>query len=286
MHMASEFTVYRTPRRSLADASHAKQLAGVVGFLSTVVGMLLALGIIHPLGGTQDALAAAAVNTTDAGSAKVSMKMDVSSPAHPGTITGQGAFDFRTGRGRVTYHYPPGAVPWAAGPLDVETVFDGDASYQYLPMLSPERPWIRSDTSASDLQTDLDVFLALFPDDPSQILGFLEGGGDVQEIGDEPLLGAKTTHYRASIDIEDLLEQVPVAQQEELRPAVERITRSGGATVPVDVWVDDSDLIRRMGLEGRLGGVPGTATMTVDLFDFGTAVDAELPPPNKVWAET
>ncbi len=63
----SEITIHRTPGQSLRSATRAKQLAGLIGFLSTVIGTLLALGIIHPLGGTENALAAAVGSTTDAG---------------------------------------------------------------------------------------------------------------------------------------------------------------------------------------------------------------------------
>jgi hypothetical protein len=272
--MASEATVRRTPSRQLPQVSHVKQLAGVVAFASTVVGTLLALGIIHPLGGTEDALAAAAGRTADAGSAKLTFT--VQGPVDGSTITvrGEGAYDFRTARGELTYHVPPEL----ASSSPSKAIVDGDTTYVYYPQLSA---WVASDTGApSDgSQTELDVFLELVPDDPTQILDFLEPGGDVEEVGGESLFGTETTHYRATVDVDALVDHAPAHVRETVRAAAE--TLEGADSLTVDVWVDDAGLMRRLDLEGQLGGV-GNVAMTVDLYDFGTDVDVKVPPPSKV----
>jgi hypothetical protein len=272
--MDSEVTVYRTPRSNLPGLSNLKPVAGIVGFISTVVGTLLALGVIHPLGGTEDALAAAAGKTADAGSAKLTFT--VRGPVNGSTFTvrGDGAYDFRTGRGKLTYHVPPEL----ASSSPSKAIVDGDTTYLYYPQLSA---WVASDTDApSDgSQTELDVFLELVPDDPTQILDFLGPGGDVDEVGAEPLFGAETTHYRATVDVEALVDHAPTHVQETVRAAAE--TLQGADSLTVDVWVDDAGLMRRLALEGQLGGV-GNVAMTVDLYDFGTEVDIKVPPPSKV----
>jgi outer membrane lipoprotein-sorting protein len=260
--------------------TNLKHVAGLVGFLSTVVGTLLALGIIQPLGGTENALAAAAGTTADAGSAKAAFVVQMPLGAETLTMTGDGAYDFRTGRGKVTYHLPPElASLWRSS--TVKTIFDGDTTYMYLPQLSAGRPWIRSETGglSAGSQSELDVFLELGPDDPSQILGFLELGGDVETIGEESLFGTETTHYRATVDVDDLVDHAPADVQEKVRAAAERL--QGEGTLSVEVWIDDADFVRRIALEGQLGDV-GEVTMTMDLYDFGTEVGAKVPPPSKV----
>jgi len=278
--MDSEVTVYRTTRSHPARVTPLKHAAGLVGFLSTLLGTLLALGIIHPLGGTEDALAAAAGTTADAGSAKATFEVQLPVGGETLTVRGDGAYDFRTGRGKVTYRFPPEYAN-ALGTSTVKTVFDGDTTYMYLPQLSPEQPWIRSDTGApSDgSQAELDVFLELGPDDPSQILGFLELGGDVEEVGAEPLFGVETTHYRATVDVDELVDHAPPDVQARARAAAEML--QGDDTLRVEVWIDEADFVRRLTLEGQLGGV-GDVSMTMDLYEFGTEVDARVPPPAKV----
>ena len=278
--MDSEVRVYRTTRSHPARVTHVKHVAGLVGFLSTVLGTLLALGIIHPLGGTEDALAAAAGTTADAGSAKATFEVQLPLAGETLTVRADGSYDFRTERGKVTYHLPP-EYAIALGTSTVKTVFDGDTTYMYLPQLSPERPWIRSDTAApSDgPQAELDVFLELGPDDPSQILGFLELGGDVEKVGEESLFGTETTHYRATVDVDELVDHAPPEVQQKVREAAEML--QGDDTLGVEVWIDEANFVRRLTLEGQLGGV-GDVSMTMDLYDFGTEVDAKVPAPSRV----
>lgn len=271
---ASEITLYRTPRRSLGAATHAKQLAGIVGFLSTVIGMLLALNIIHPLGGTEDALAAAAAKTADAGSAKLTVALQAPVNGMPLSLRGDGAYDFRTGRGKLTLHLPPEYAAWY-GTSTLKSIVDGDTTYMY----DPERQaWEILEDSAP--QSTMDVFTELVPDDPTQILQFLEPGGEVEKVGEESLFGTETTHYRATVDVEQLVDNAPANVQKAVRA-------SGmvheGATLPVDVWVDDAGLMRRLDLKGQLGDVDNVA-LRLDLYDFGTDVDVKVPPPSKVFA--
>jgi hypothetical protein len=270
---SSEITLYRTPRRSLGTATHAKQLAGLVGFLSTVVGTLLALGIIHPLGGTEDALAAAAANTADAGSAKMTVALQAPVHGTPLSLRGDGAYDFRTGRGKLTLHLPPEHAAWL-GRSTFKSIIDGDTTYMYDP---ERRAWEILEDSPP--QSTLDVFTELVPDDPTQILEFLAPGGEVEKVGEESLFGTETTHYRATVDVEQLVGNAPANVQKAVRA-------SGmvheGDTLPVDVWVDDAGLMRRLDLKGQLGDVDNVA-LRLDLYDFGTEVDIKVPPPSKVF---
>jgi hypothetical protein len=275
--MDSEVSVHRTPRSSLPRVSHLRHVAGLVGFVSTVVGTLLALGIIHPLGGTEDALAATAGTTTDAGSAKLTFT--VQGPVNGRTLTlrGEGAYDFRTGRGKLTTHLPPELASFF-GSSTVRTIIDGDTTYTYRPEWSA---WEVSDSGApSDgSQTELDVFVELVPDDPTQILDFLEPGADVEKVGEESSFGTETTHYRATVDVDALVDHAPAHVQETVRAAAGTLEEDNALTI--DVWVDDEGLMHRLALRGQLGGV-GNVAMTVDLYDFGTEVDVKVPPPSKV----
>ena len=290
--MDSQVTVYRAPTSNLPRLSSLKHVAGLVGFISTVVGLLLALGIIHPLGGTEDAFAAAERTTAEAGSAKVAFEFQVPAalvfeplselgfqvPSDGQTLTvkGDGAYDFRTGRGKLTSHYPPELARLVGSPTDT-AILDGDTTYTYRPDLSA---WEMSDDApVAGSQTKLDVFLELVPDDPSQIFEFLEAGGDVEKVGEESLLGPETTHYRATVDVHELVDHASADVQRSLGTAADGL--QDGATLSVDVWIDQDGLLRRFAAKGLLAGM-GDVTMRVDLYDFGTKVDVKVPPPSKV----
>ncbi|HEY8583518.1 MAG TPA: hypothetical protein VIL49_11245, partial [Capillimicrobium sp.] len=51
-------------------------------------------------------------------------------------------------------------------------------------------------------------------------------------------------------------------------------TNGGSAIVPVEVWVDDESLVRRM--RQSFGGEP-SGTMTMDLYDYGAEEDVQIP---------
>jgi hypothetical protein len=114
--------------------------------------------------------------------------------------------------------------------------------------------------------------------DPSQGLDYLRGATDIQEVGREDVRGVPTTHYKGVVELRRVADQFP-----ELQPSVERLIQQTGIDrVPVEVWVDDDNLVRRMrqSYEGAQVG-PGASmdmTSTVELYDFGTKVDVSPPP--------
>jgi hypothetical protein len=121
--------------------------------------------------------------------------------------------------------------------------------------------------------------------DPGPLLDMLGGVGDgVTDEGTEEVRGVETTHFAGSFTMRDALEEVP----EDQRASVEALFGSGqlggdllDTEIPVDVFVDDDGLVRRMEMVmdfGALGGVDVPAlTMAMDLFDFGA--DISVAPP-------
>jgi hypothetical protein len=111
---------------------------------------------------------------------------------------------------------------------------------------------------------------------PKQGLEYLKGlSGDVQDLGQEDVNGRTATHYRASIDYSKVLDQLPDASAE-TRDAFSKL-----GTVPADVWIDDQDRVVKMHMTidgSGFGAGAGTAELTMELSDFGTAVDVQPPP--------
>ena len=101
--------------------------------------------------------------------------------------------------------------------------------------------------------------------------------------------GVATTHYEATMDLARALEEAPAHQRARLEEMFEQL--GGGddladVEIPVDVWVDDDDLPRRLRMDmGQVLGAAGTRgemTMTMDLFDYGEPVDIEIPSADEV----
>jgi hypothetical protein len=96
-------------------------------------------------------------------------------------------------------------------------------------------------------------------------------------LGQEDVRGEVTTHYRARVNLKELVNQVPAAE----RPPKEYARQWGGPVVPVDIWIDgDSRLrkivIQRPRIDERDFGSPAS-TMTVELYDYGVEVDVQPP---------
>ena len=109
-------------------------------------------------------------------------------------------------------------------------------------------------------------------------------GSEVEEVGEEEVRGTKTTHYRTVLDLTSSIDQLGGAMAEQVEPLRQKL-----AAVPVDVWLDGDDRIRRqrttldLSLPGSAGSATATkVTTTVEAFDYGKPVTIELPNPDDV----
>ncbi len=285
----------RCPRLRFAAVSTAAvaalTLAGCGGGSSGAASGASRVGLI----------AASAAKTTEATSARMSMTMSFegAETGSTGTIGIDGAVDFRTGdtvmemSGDALGGLGLGSVGSGTGPVEVRMV-DG-VMYMGARGLAAEEPvlqgkeWIRFDVKAlaDRLGVDAGSAGALDQSDLTGSLDALRGvSGDVEEVGHEKVRGADTTHYRAEIDPEKALDEVPEAQREQAAKALEKL---GGASLPVDVWIDGDGRTRKLSMtvdSDRLGvdapGGPAKATVTYELYDFGVEVDATAPPAETV----
>jgi hypothetical protein len=108
---------------------------------------------------------------------------------------------------------------------------------------------------------------------PTDVLRRVLSASDEQKnLGTEEIRGEETTHYRAQVSIEKLLEQMPEAQ----RPAGDVAEQFGKGTFPVDIWIDGESRLRRIAMTRFSGS--SEWSLTLDLFDYGVDVDVEAPP--------
>jgi hypothetical protein len=166
----------------------------------------------------------------------------------------------------------------------VRAILDDKLLYVQLPNPVGGKAWLRLDV-AQTYQQQLGVDLAplfAYNSSPTQALKNLEASGKVDRVGTETLLdGTVTTQYRGVIDLLKVADAAPDDQRAALRRAVETLIRKGApAQIPVDVWIGDDGLVRK--LDMRIAAGAQRMTMRIELYDFGIPVDATPPPADEV----
>ena len=161
---------------------------------------------------------------------------------------------------------------------------------QLLAQVAPGKSWVEMDyeqmmrdqygAGASEMQGA--------QQDPTRQLEYLRSVSDsVEEVGKEEVRDVPTTRYRAIVDLEKAVPDDPQA-----REAYEKMVEQTGQTrIPVHVWLDGEDRVRRYEMTMDVPVPTGTAssdatdkaqtTMTIEYFDFGVPVNVTPPPPEE-----
>lgn len=225
-------------------------------------------------GGSINALAAAADNATEAGSSGMRMEMTMDVQGQEIALEGEGEFDFEEQVGEMTMTVSGSALGGQEQSLDM--ILDGEYVYMKMPPELGGPGWQRMAT-----EDIAGAGASQFNQDPSQYLEFLRGAseGEIEEVGTEEIDGVSTTHYKADLSFDKMLDQAPDQEAaDEIRAQFEAM---GGDidTIPSEVWIDEDGLPRRMQLSMSIEAEGQTAEldMTIDLFDYG--VDVEVEPP-------
>ena len=236
----------------------------------------------------------AAEKTEQAGTARMSMDMEMDGPTGLVTSTAEGAFDMASKRGHMTMEMDMAEAP--AGTPDmgtVEAVFDGTVIYMKMPALSAQipggKPWISFDLqkAGEQLGLDLGALMQSGTSDPTQTLQYLRGAsGDVEVVGEEEIRGVTATHYRATVSFAKIVEQAPDDVRDAVEATIDQLEEwMGSDEMPINVWIDsEGRMVRQMqSFEYAAGPAAGTSvTMTMEMYDFGVDVDVEVPPASDV----
>jgi hypothetical protein len=256
-------------------------------------------------GGTS-ADAAAITSAVDAMQAQQTVKMDVAFEFQGLTksaadaigrsgsetdLSGQAVVDTAADRAEITMTAP------IIG--EIEVIRDGSMVYLKAPSINSfvgtGKRWVKFDAQTAGDSGYLGSVGG--QNDPTVIFQALRGvGSDVEVVGAETIDGVQTTHYRGTIDPQKAVEMVPSDQQKQVS---ESLGQLGAEAVPVDVWVDDQGLVRRVRYSldfGALASISGpgadpstaklfegvTMVMTMDLHDYGAPVHIRIPPAKQV----
>lgn len=239
---------------------------------------------------------AAAENTAQAESARISVSMTMELPGEPEpvTFTMEGESTLAdTGPSRFTVDLSDLLSSLGAGAeeaeafMPTEMIMVGTLMYMRMPALadltSGDKEWIRMDIAEIGKQEGIDIDALLetsTSQDPTQILSYLRATSDnVQELGREDVRGVETTHYRATVDLRKTVQDVPPELRDEAqRSTDELIEQLGSSSLEIEVWIDAEGLARRFSSDFPLPAATGSsATLTFEMYDFGVELDIEVP---------
>ncbi len=282
-------------RRMRIATAAQKTFAGiaVLAALGAGAGALSGCGTSTTL----DPIARAAAVSSQQEGARISLSVRLSSSMLPGNgfaVSARGYVDERKRTGELTMDLSgiagASALP-GGGAGTVKLIFAYPVIYMNTPFLAGQLPagktWMKLDLrkAAQAAGIDLSQLSSLNQDDPTQLLEYLRASsGGVSTVGSETLDGVPTTHYRGTLQLSDILDRLPASDRDAAKAALEKL--GNGGAIPVDVWVDGQQRVRRMQMSlgasaptsatGDAGAVSGT--VTIDFTSYG-AVPPIVPPP-------
>jgi hypothetical protein len=239
---------------------------------------------------TDALIARSAAATQDAGTARVAFSVAMSGMGQAGDIdmTGDGTIAFAKRRADMSFHV---TAPQAGVTLDMSERMIGTVLYMRSPFLTAGvgTPWVKLDLQQAGKREgfDFNALMSSGNTDPTEMLSYLQAASQsIHRVGQDSVRGVEATHYHVVLDFLKIASGAPSAQRAAIRRTIAKEVRLlGRHTMPVDVWIDRSGLVRREQLSLAVP-VPGQAglsmKMRMDLFDFGVPVHVVEPPAGDV----
>jgi hypothetical protein len=290
-----------TPRTGRHRGTHRRAPRALAALAATAVLCAACAVALSGCGAsaTLDPIARAADVSEHQAGARIVMTMQLSAAQIPGgsaKIVARGFIDERAHAGELTMDLagiPGASAAGASGTMQM--IFDYPTFYMRMPALAgrlPEgRTWMKFDIVKALKGSGISIPLSsASPSDPTELLRYLRASsGGVTNLGAQTLAGVATTHYRGTLELGDVLAKLPADQQAAARATLEKLGESGA--IPVEVWVDRQDRVRRMQLGisagGASSGLPSvSAALTVDFTSYGPVPAIAPPPASEVFDAT
>jgi len=240
-----------------------------------------------------DPVATAATKTAKVSSVRVAFEGSFSGPwvGQQFGFHGNGVVNTasRTAAMHFSFDFPPAASATAGSNPTMDMVVQskhGLVMYMRSPLfgraIPGAKPWLKMDlTKMAALKgVDLSSLQQLNQADPAQSLRYLTGSAKSRELGYDRVRGVFTKHYALTIDLERLAKG-----NKQLGAALKQLRSFMGTTLPAEAWIDDRGLLRKLTMNFTLARTPdGPVRMSFseELYDFGAAVQVQMPPPSLV----
>lgn len=231
------------------------------------------------------AVLAAAVTKTGTQSLKISVTVAVKSTGMSVSYAATGAFDFAHSRGTLTLAAPFGVTERYIAPKAYIKLSSGIG-----PALPHGKTWIEVDSSRlpSGAASSLGPFGAVAGNPKSLLTSLTAIASSERKLGTSTIRGVPVTGYQLNIDPAKVEARIPSAQRKSVGQLAQGL---GKGTLPVDVYVDGQNLLRRVQVAiGLPHSATGTLhlpaglrlTVTMDFYDFGVPVNVTAPPASQV----
>ncbi|RFU40644.1 hypothetical protein DZF91_16060 [Actinomadura logoneensis] len=171
--------------------------------------------------------------------------------------------------------------------LSGQAIFTGDTLYAKVPQQFSQfvgggKPWVKVSVAQAQQQSGMDVrgvINQIQQVDPAEQTRMFTASKDVRKVGSEKVDGTKTTHYQGTVTVKEALQRLNAQQRAD---AQKWLDRAGGADrkMNFDLWVDSSNLPRKMVTKGAGSGETGT--VTVLYRDYGKSFKVSPPPSDQV----
>lgn len=236
-------------------------------------------------------LAASAARTSHAKSARIAMTMRMTVPPSGTSVVANasGVVGFRNRAADLDMHM---TIP-GAGAMEMREVMVWPVIYMRSPLFAAAlhgKLWMKLDLAKIERANgvNLNAVTSTGSSDPTQMLQALENESDsLQNLGAATVRGVPTVHYHAVVDLDKAARNAPAA----VRAAVQRsdarlVAMLGTHRMPMDVWIGQDGLVRRLAyhMSVPVAATGGTMAMDVrlDMFDFGVPVHVTAPPARDV----
>ena len=245
---------------------------------------------------TLDPVASAASKTTEAGSSRVAFETTMQLFGKDVSFSADGLFDYDDSTGSMTLDMGSMLPLAGAGQLELRMV--DEKLYMRMPSLMglglpTDKEWVSLEPGKALEGAGFGGFdPSSMQQDPAQLLRLLRASSEVTEAGTATIRGVETTRYTAKLDLRKSIEasakelELTEEQRAMLREAAEQLVEQVETdTLPVEVYIDDDGLLRRLALDLSMNveGQQLSMKQTTDFYDFGVDVDVDAPPASQVF---
>lgn len=115
---------------------------------------------------------------------------------------------------------------------------------------------------------------------PDRFLALMTRARAVVEVGTEKIRDVDTRHFTMQVAVEEVADNAPAAFASGAQGLLATL---GAVTISVDVWLGPDDLPRRVSYAVDRSLTPDLVSATIDLFDYGTAIERTLPPDTEIF---
>jgi len=244
-------------------------------------------GATKTIGGVVDPVARAAEVTSHSPGYRLSGTITVTGAVSTVRGTMSGVIDTANHTGSLTMHETVlGHSLAIAERLAGTTIYMTAPGQPALARVTGGKQWLKMDLSRA-LGTLGFGGLPTQTTDPSQFVQYLRAvGAKTTRVGTETVDGTEATHYHAVIDLDKYPQLLPPARRAGAAKGIASIeTVTGSHTLPMDVWIDSRQLVRRMSFAFNecVQNQHTTMAMTMDMSDYGQQTVAPPPAPAQTY---